>query len=50
MGKDLVVKGEVEGLSEMLTNQASKVINETNIKNLDEVLSGKVLSNPSELL
>ena len=48
--KYLVVKGEVEGLSEMLTNQASKIINETNIENLDVVLSGKIPPNPSELL
>ncbi|WP_289128342.1 CpsD/CapB family tyrosine-protein kinase [uncultured Clostridium sp.] len=50
LNKFLIVKEKVAGISEILTNQAIDVINKTNIKNLDIILSGKVPPNPSELL
>lgn len=50
LNKFLIVKGKVAGISEILTNQAIDVINKTNIKNLDIILSGKIPPNPSELL
>lgn len=50
LNKFLIVKEKVAGVSEILTNQAIDVINKTNIKNLDIILSGKVPPNPSELL
>lgn len=40
----------VEGLSELLTGQSMKVINNTDIENLSVISSGKVPPNPSELL
>ena len=50
LNKFLIVKEKVAGVSEILTNQAIDVINKTNIKNLDIILSGKIPPNPSELL
>lgn len=50
LNKFLIVKEKVAGISEILTNQAIDVINKTNIKNLDIILSGKIPPNPSELL
>ena len=50
LNKFLIVIEKVAGLSEILTNQAIDVINKTNIKNLDIILSGKIPPNPSELL
>ena len=45
-----VTKGRVIGLSEALTKQATDIIHNTDVPNLDVILSGKVPPNPSELL